>query len=151
MLMEALRIFVLWYHIYVIYFFWVSCFHIWSQIYDEQIPKLSLEIKDLELDLFKQDLASTVLGAKLSIKPFMMYFGERHSRYENSGPMIGFRQRIFSVARPPPAQLIDAIPSVLFLLDHLTVSSSFDHDGYAFVSFMQSSYFQLVSCLHLFV
>ncbi|XP_024390151.1 protein SABRE isoform X3 [Physcomitrium patens] len=102
-----------------------------------EIPKLSLEIKDLELDLFKQDLASTVLGAKLSIKPFMMYFGERHSRYENSGPMIGFRQRIFSVARPPPAQLIDAIPSVLFLLDHLTVSSSFDHDGEAGVMLQQ--------------
>ncbi|KAG0631787.1 hypothetical protein M758_1G279100 [Ceratodon purpureus] len=102
-----------------------------------EIPKLSLEIKDLELDLFKQEVASTVLGTKLSIKPCTIYLGERHSRCESSGPMIGFRQRIFSVARSPSAPLIDATPSVLFLLDQLTVSSSFDHDGEAGVMVQQ--------------
>lgn len=92
---------------------------------------MSLEIKDLELDLFKQEVASAVLGSKLSIKPCTVYLGERNPRCESSGGMIGFRQRIFSVARTPSAPLIDATPSVLFLLDQLNVSGCFDHDGYA--------------------
>lgn len=96
----------------------------------DQIPKVSLEMKELELDLFKEEGASSALCVKLALKLCTILFGERHTRSEIPGHISGFRQRFLSVARTPSLPVIDSTPSVLFLLEELSLSGSLDHARY---------------------
>ncbi len=92
-----------------------------------QIPNMSLEIKELDLDLLKEDVGSSLLGLKLSVIPCTIYLGELENWVYNSG-ITKFGQRLLSVTRASSAPVIDTAPSVLFLMEHLSVACSFDHD-----------------------
>jgi hypothetical protein len=92
-----------------------------------EIPNMSLEIKELDLDLLKEDVGSSLLGLKLSVIPCTIYLGELENWVYNSG-ITKFGQRLLSVTRASSAPVIDTAPSVLFLMEHLSVACSFDHD-----------------------
>jgi hypothetical protein len=101
-----------------------------------EIPNMSLEIKELDLDLLKEDVGSSLLGLKLSVIPCTLYLGELENWVYNSG-ITKFGQRLLSVTGASSAPVIDTAPSVLFLMEHLSVACSFDHDREAGVMMQQ--------------